>query len=74
MKQHPEWKIEIASDYEPHTFKNPAGYSSYAFRQADIQWLTAVSSAIQWMQDQQREDRRNPHEVGADRLQQLERV
>ena len=50
MKQHPEWKIEIATDYEPHTFKNPAGYSSYAFRQGDIQWVTAFSSAIQWMQ------------------------
>ncbi len=23
MKQHPEWKIEFATDYEPHTFKNP---------------------------------------------------
>lgn len=50
MKQHPEWKIEIVEDYEPRTFKNPAGYSSYAFRQADIQWVTAFSSAMQWLQ------------------------
>lgn len=50
MKQHPEWKIEIVEDYEPRTFKNPAGYSSYAFRQGDIQWVTAFSSAVQWMQ------------------------
>ena len=50
MKQHPEWKIEMVSDYDPHTFKNPVGYSSYAFRQGDIEWNTAVTSAIQWMQ------------------------
>ena len=50
MKQHPEWKIELVEDYDPHTFKNPVGYSSYAFRQSDIQWLTAFSSAVQWMQ------------------------
>jgi polar amino acid transport system substrate-binding protein len=50
MKEHPDWKIEIVSDYEPRTYKNPAGYSSYAFRQADIQWVTAFSSAMQWMQ------------------------
>lgn len=50
MKQHPEWKIQIVDDYDPHTFKNPVGYSSYAFRQGDIQWLTAFSSGVQWMQ------------------------
>jgi len=50
MKDHPEWKIEMVEDYDPHTFKNPVGYSSYAFRQGDIEWVTAVSSAIQWMQ------------------------
>jgi polar amino acid transport system substrate-binding protein len=50
MKDHPEWKIEIVEDYEPRTYKNPAGYSSYAFRQGDIQWTTAFSSAVQWMQ------------------------
>ncbi len=50
MKEHPEWKIEIVADYEPNTVKNPTGYSSYAFRQSDIQWITAFSSAVQWMQ------------------------
>lgn len=50
MKEHPEWKIEIVEDYEPRTYKNPAGYSSYAFRQGDVQWTTAFSSAVQWMQ------------------------
>ena len=50
MKDHPEWKIEFASDYEPNTVKNPVGYSSYAFRQGDIEWNTAITSAIQWMQ------------------------
>ena len=40
----------IVDDYEPRTFKNPTGYSSYAFRQGDIQWVTAFSSAVQWMQ------------------------
>ena len=50
MKDHPEWKIEMVEDYDPHTFKNPVGYSSYAFRQGGIEWVTAVSSAIQWMQ------------------------
>ena len=50
MKEHPEWKIEMVEDYDPHTFKNPVGYSSYAFRQGDIEWVTAASSAIQWMQ------------------------
>ena len=49
MKLHPEWKIEMPADYEPRTFKNPAGYGSYAFRQADIQWVSAVSSAFLWM-------------------------
>ncbi len=50
MKQHPEWQIEMPTDYEPRTFKNPAGYSSYAFRQTDIQWVSAVSSAFLWME------------------------
>jgi polar amino acid transport system substrate-binding protein len=50
MKDHPEWKIEMVEDYDPHTFKNPVGYSSYAFRQGDIEWVSAVSSAIEWMQ------------------------
>jgi polar amino acid transport system substrate-binding protein len=50
MKLHPEWKIEMPADYEPRTFKNPSGYSSYAFRQSDIQWVSAVSSAFLWME------------------------
>jgi polar amino acid transport system substrate-binding protein len=50
MKEHPEWKIQIVEDYDPHTFKNPVGYSSYAFRQGDIQWLSGFSSGVQWMQ------------------------
>lgn len=50
MKQHPDWKIEMVADYQPHTFKNPVGYSSYAFRQGDIQWVSGISSAIQWME------------------------
>lgn len=50
MKEHPEWKVETVEDYEPHTFKNPAGYSSYAFRPGDIQLVTAMSAAIAWME------------------------
>ncbi|HET6238566.1 MAG TPA: ABC transporter substrate-binding protein [Acetobacteraceae bacterium] len=50
MKQHPEWKIELVEDYEPRTFKNPTGYSRYAFRQGDIQWVSAVSSVFEWME------------------------
>jgi polar amino acid transport system substrate-binding protein len=50
MKDHPEWKIDIVEDYEPRTFKNPNGYSRYAFRQADIQLVTAFSAAIEWME------------------------
>jgi polar amino acid transport system substrate-binding protein len=50
MKDHPEWKIDMVEDYEPRTFKNPNGYSRYAFRQADIQLVTAFSAAIEWME------------------------
>jgi polar amino acid transport system substrate-binding protein len=50
MKQHPEWKIELVDDYSPRTFKNPTGYSRYAFRQGDIQWVSAVSSVFEWME------------------------
>ncbi len=50
MKEHPEWNVEIVEDYEPRTFKNPAGYSTYAFRPGDIQLVTAVSAAIAWME------------------------
>jgi polar amino acid transport system substrate-binding protein len=50
MKDHPEWKVDVVEDYEPRTYKNPNGYSRYAFRQADIQLVTAFSAAIEWME------------------------
>lgn len=53
FKEHPEWPVELVEGYEPRTFKNPVGYSRYAFRQADAQWTNAFSSALEWMQDQQ---------------------
>jgi ABC-type amino acid transport substrate-binding protein len=52
FKDHPEWPVELASGYEPRTFKNPVGYSRYAFRQSDAQWCNAFSGALEWMQDQ----------------------
>jgi len=52
FKDHPEWPVELASGYEPRTFKNPVGYSRYAFRQSDVQFCNAFSSALEWMQDQ----------------------
>lgn len=51
FKDHPEWPVELAEGYEPRTFKNPVGYSRYAFRQSDVQWCNAFSSALEWMQD-----------------------
>lgn len=51
FKDHPEWPVELASGYEPRTFKNPVGYSRYAIRQSDMQFNNAFSSALQWMQD-----------------------
>ncbi len=53
FKDHPEWPVELAAGYEPRTFKNPVGYSRYAFRQSDMQFNNAFSSALQWMQDSQ---------------------
>jgi polar amino acid transport system substrate-binding protein len=53
FKEHPEWPVELASGYEPRTFKNPVGYSRYAFRQGDVQLISGFSTALQWMQDQQ---------------------
>jgi polar amino acid transport system substrate-binding protein len=50
MKDHPEWKVELVEDYDPRTFKNPNGYSRYAFRPADIQLVTGFSWAFEWMQ------------------------
>jgi ABC-type amino acid transport substrate-binding protein len=52
FKDHPEWPVELAEGYEPRTFKNPVGYSRYAFRQGDAQFTNAFSSALEWMQDQ----------------------
>ncbi|HTZ79081.1 MAG TPA: transporter substrate-binding domain-containing protein [Stellaceae bacterium] len=52
FKDHPEWPVELVEDYEPRTFKNPVGYSRYAFRQSDVQWCNAFSSCLEWMQDQ----------------------
>ncbi len=51
IKDHPDWQIELASGYEPHQLKNPAGYSRYAFRQGDVQLRLGFSSAIEWMED-----------------------
>ena len=50
MKDHPEWKVDMVEDYVPHDLKNPSAYSSYAFRPGDIQLVTAMSSAICWME------------------------
>ena len=50
LKDHPEWKVEMVDDYEPRTQKNPNGYSRYVFRQGDIQLVSAVSAAIEWME------------------------
>jgi len=52
FRDHPEWPVELAEGYEPRTFKNPVGYSRYAFRQGDTQWCNAFSGALEWMQDQ----------------------
>jgi len=52
FKDHPEWPVELVEDYEPRTFKNPVGYSRYAFRQSDAQWCNGFSGALEWMQDQ----------------------
>ena len=51
IKDHPDWDLQLVSGYEPHQLKNPAGYSRYAFRQADVQLRTGFSSAIEWMED-----------------------
>ncbi len=50
IKDHPEWKVEMVDDYVPKTAKNPNGYSRYVFRQGDIQLVSAVSAAIEWME------------------------
>ncbi len=50
IAEHPDWKIELASGYTPQQLKNPAGYSRYAFRQADVQLCDAFSRAMEWME------------------------
>jgi len=50
IKDHPEWKVEMVEDYVPKTEKNPNGYSRYVFRQGDIQLVSAVSAAIEWLE------------------------
>ncbi len=50
LKDHPDWQVELVEDYIPRTTKNPSAYSRYAFRQKDIQLVTAVSAAIEWME------------------------
>jgi polar amino acid transport system substrate-binding protein len=50
MKEHPEWKVEVVEEYEPHDLKNPSAYSSYAFRPGDIQLLTGFNAALIWME------------------------
>lgn len=50
IKEHPEWKVELVAGYSPRSVRNPNAYSRYAFRQADIQLVTAFSAAIEWMQ------------------------
>ncbi|WP_158746594.1 ABC transporter substrate-binding protein [Acidisphaera sp. L21] len=50
MKDHPEWKVDMVAEYEPHDLKNPSAYSTYVFRPGDIQLVTGFSSAIAWME------------------------
>jgi polar amino acid transport system substrate-binding protein len=50
IKDHPEWGVEMVTDYQPRTAKNPSAYSRYAFRQSDVQLMSAVSAAIEWME------------------------
>lgn len=51
IKEHPDWRIELVSGYEPHQLKNPAGYSRFAFRQGDIQLRVGFDAAIEWIED-----------------------
>lgn len=50
IAQHPEWKVEMVSDYQPAAIKNPTNYSRYVFRQSDIALTSAFDAAIQWME------------------------
>ncbi len=51
MKEHPTWRLEMVSAYEPFQLKNPSGYSRFAFRQADVQLRVGFDAAIQWLED-----------------------
>ena len=51
MKDHPTWRMELVSGYEPVQLKNPSGYSRFAFRQGDVQLRVGFDAAIQWMED-----------------------
>ncbi|MYZ46218.1 transporter substrate-binding domain-containing protein [Propylenella binzhouense] len=50
LKDHPEWQVEMVEDYAPRSVKNPSAYSRYAFRQKDVQLMSAISAAVEWMQ------------------------
>jgi polar amino acid transport system substrate-binding protein len=52
IKDHPEWGLKLAADYVPRQLKNPAGYSRYLTRQADVQLRSGIDAAIQWLEDQ----------------------
>ena len=51
MKDHPTWRLEMVSAYEPFQLKNPSGYSRFAFRQGDVQLRVGFDAAIQWLED-----------------------
>ena len=51
MKEHPTWRLEMVSAYEPFQLKNPSGYSRFAFRQGDVQLRVGFDAAIQWLED-----------------------
>jgi polar amino acid transport system substrate-binding protein len=51
MKDHPTWRLEMVSAYEPFQLKNPSGYSRFAFRQGDVQLRVGFDAAIEWLED-----------------------
>jgi len=48
--EHPEWNLQMVEGYVPFQRKNPAGYSVYGFRQADVQLRSGFDAAIRWLQ------------------------